>query len=134
MGLDKANLSSVGISCWLCSLVFYRLASLFLLLPLPSSSLSPLPPPPSSFLFVPLPPSFSLPLFFPSLSLASEESAADLKKAILAKVGTITDVVASMGEWWEKGPILDQTLEEYRRVRPLSPTVTQLFLPRIDVY
>ena len=94
------------------------------------------PPSPSYSLFLPLSPSssFSLPLFFPSLSLASEENAAELKKAILAKVGTITDVVASIGEFWAKGPILDQTLEEYRKVRPLGPTATQLVLPRIDVY
>ena len=56
----------------------------------------------------------------PSLSLASEESAAELKEAILAKVGTITDVVASIGDLWMKGPILDQTLEEYRKAMPLS--------------
>ena len=56
----------------------------------------------------------------PSLSLASEESAAELKEAILAKVGTITDVVASIGDLWMKGPILDQTLEEFRKARPLS--------------
>ena len=117
----------------LCSLVFCRLACL-ILYPLSSSfCFSPLPPSPL-FHPLPLPPSFSLPLLFPSLSLASEESAAELKKAILAKVGKITDVVTAIGEFWTKGPILDQTLEEYRKVRPLSPIATSLFLPRINVY
>ena len=93
----------------------------------PSLSLSGLPPspsllPPSSYPSL-LPLSSLSPSPYPSpppLSLASEESAAELKKAILAKVGTITDVVACIGEWWMKGPILDQTLEEYRRVRSLT--------------
>ena len=64
--------------------------------------------------------SLPLPLPPPSLSLASEESATELKEAILAKVGTITDVVASIGGFRMTGPILDQTLEEYRKARPLS--------------
>jgi len=49
-------------------------------------------------------------------NLASDESAEELRKAILAKVGKVTDVVSSIGVWWQKGPILEQSLEEYRKV------------------
>lgn len=51
-----------------------------------------------------------------SLPLASDEDAEELKKAVLAKVGMVTDVVYSIGQFWQKGPILDQSLEEYRKV------------------
>lgn len=51
-----------------------------------------------------------------SLPLASDEDAEELKRAVLAKVGMVTDVVYSIGQFWQKGPILDQSLEEYRKV------------------
>lgn len=46
----------------------------------------------------------------------SEEDARTLRTNV-CKVGEITDVVASIGAWWQKGPILEQSLEEYSKVR-----------------
>ena len=53
---------------------------------------------------------------YPHLSVASEESAEELKRSVLAKTGGITDVVAAIGAWWQKGPVLDQSLEELTMV------------------
>lgn len=47
-------------------------------------------------------------------NVATEENAAKLKENILAKTGCITDVVSCMGAWWQKGPVLDQPLSEFR--------------------
>ena len=38
-------------------------------------------------------------------------------KANVCKAGEITDVVASIGGWWQKGPVLEQSLDEYNKVR-----------------
>ena len=46
----------------------------------------------------------------------SDQNAADLQKKILAKVGTITDVVATIGAFAFKTPLLQQSLEELRKV------------------
>eukprot|EP00731_Ephydatia_muelleri_P024607 Em0016g878a len=48
-------------------------------------------------------------------ALDSEEDAAMLKTNI-CKAGEITDVVASIGGWWQKGPVLEQSLDEYNKV------------------
>ena len=48
--------------------------------------------------------------------IATDEDAEKLKQAILSKVDGLTDVVSSLGSFWRKGPILEQTLEEYRKV------------------
>eukprot|EP00731_Ephydatia_muelleri_P024582 Em0016g853a len=48
-------------------------------------------------------------------ALDSEEDAAMLK-ANVCKAGEITDVVASIGGWWQKGPVLEQSLDEYNKV------------------
>ena len=47
---------------------------------------------------------------------ATEGSAEQLKKDVLAKVGKITDVVASFGGSWVIGPVLDQSLEDFKKV------------------
>ena len=47
----------------------------------------------------------------------SEQNAADLQKKILAKVGTITDVVATVGGFAWKTPLLQQSVEELRKAR-----------------
>lgn len=44
----------------------------------------------------------------------SEENAAKLQKATLAKVGSITDVVVTIGAFAWKTPLLEQTVEELR--------------------
>eukprot|EP00731_Ephydatia_muelleri_P024569 Em0016g840a len=48
-------------------------------------------------------------------ALDSEEDAAMLK-ANVCKAGEITDVVSSIGAWWQKGPVLEQSLDEYNKV------------------
>ena len=50
---------------------------------------------------------------------ASEQNAADLQKKVLAKVGTITDVVATIGVHAHKTPLLQQSVEELGTVRNL---------------
>ena len=51
---------------------------------------------------------------------ASEQSAAELQKVVLAKAGEITDVVASIGSWDDKGgPLLNMKAEELDRVNSL---------------
>ena len=50
---------------------------------------------------------------------ASEQNAADLQKKVLAKVGTITDVVATIGVYALKTPLLQQSVEELGTVRNL---------------
>ena len=47
----------------------------------------------------------------------SEQSAADLQKKVLAKVGTITDVVTTIGSYAFKTPLLQQSVEELGTVR-----------------
>lgn len=54
-------------------------------------------------------------------SVASEESAEELKRSVLAKTGGITDVVACIGGFWLKGPVLDQSLEEFTKVCQTNP-------------
>ena len=46
----------------------------------------------------------------------SEENATKLRDDILAKTGYITDVVSCMVAWWQKGPVLDVTLSEFKQV------------------
>ena len=48
--------------------------------------------------------------------VATDKDAEKLKQAVLSKVDGLTDVVSCIGSWWQKGPILDQTLEEYHKV------------------
>ena len=50
------------------------------------------------------------------LSKGSEQNAADLQKKILAAVGTITDVVSTIGGFANKPPLLQQSVEELRQV------------------
>ena len=50
---------------------------------------------------------------------ASEQNAADLQKKVLAKVGSITDVVATIGVHVFKTPLLQQSVEELGTVRNL---------------
>ena len=50
------------------------------------------------------------------LSKGSEQNAADLQKKILAAVGTITDVVSTIGGFANKPPLLQQSVEELREV------------------
>ena len=50
---------------------------------------------------------------------ASEQNAADLQKKVLAKVGSITDVVATIGVHGFKTPLLQQSVEELGTVRNL---------------
>jgi hypothetical protein len=49
--------------------------------------------------------------------IGSEQKAADLQKKVLAKVGTITDVVATVGSYALKTPLLQQSAEELAKVR-----------------
>lgn len=48
--------------------------------------------------------------------VATDKDAEKLKQEVLSKVDGLTDVVSCLGSWWQKGPILDQPLEEYRIV------------------
>ncbi|KAH0619707.1 hypothetical protein JD844_000645 [Phrynosoma platyrhinos] len=49
--------------------------------------------------------------------VGSEEGAEDAKGALLKDVGTVTDVVSSLGfSWWQGGPPLSQSLKELHRV------------------
>eukprot|EP00731_Ephydatia_muelleri_P038483 Em0777g3a len=41
---------------------------------------------------------------------------AAMLKANVCKAGEITDVVSSIGAWWQKGPVLEQSLDEYNKV------------------
>ena len=50
-------------------------------------------------------------------NLGSEQNAADLQKKILAKVGTITDIVATVGGGSSKNELLQQSVEELRKVK-----------------
>ncbi len=51
-----------------------------------------------------------------NINLGSEQNAADLQKKILAKVGTITDIVATIGGFAWKSTLLQQSVEELRKV------------------
>jgi NAD(P)-dependent dehydrogenase (short-subunit alcohol dehydrogenase family) len=66
------------------------------------------------------------------LSLA--DSAMALGERI-AKGGPIDHVVASLGAWWQKGPIVEQTAAEYQQVRAGSLDAqvfaAMAFLPRL---
>ncbi|XP_043937797.1 uncharacterized protein LOC122810303 [Protopterus annectens] len=49
--------------------------------------------------------------------VGTEDGAEAAKKAVLNKVGTVTDVVSSLGfSWWQGGPLHTQTLKELLRV------------------
>lgn len=48
--------------------------------------------------------------------IGSEQSAGELQKKVLAKVGTITDVVASIGGFAFTSPLLQQSVEELKKV------------------
>ncbi|KAL5484430.1 hypothetical protein EMCRGX_G020927 [Ephydatia muelleri] len=63
------------------------------------------------------------------ISSDSEEDAAMLK-ANVCKAGEITDVVASIGGWWQKGPVLEQSLDEYNKPS-ITPCLTILCLHSI---
>ena len=47
---------------------------------------------------------------------ATEEKGTELRKAIMDRVGDFSDVIASMGERKELGPILSQSLQEFKDV------------------
>lgn len=67
-------------------------------------------------------------------TLDSDEAASALRDSV-NKAGEITDVLASIGGWWQKGPILQQSLEEYNAVQKghLQPhfMAVKTFLPLI---
>ena len=46
-----------------------------------------------------------------------EQDGADLLKRVLEKVGSYTDVLVSIGSWAYTTPLLEQSLNEFRRVR-----------------
>ena len=54
----------------------------------------------------------------------SEQNAAETQKKILAKVGTITDVVVTIGAFVLRAPILQQSLEELKKVWHCSTTLS----------
>lgn len=48
--------------------------------------------------------------------LSSPEGARMVAEEVVARHGGYDHVFASMGPWWQKGPIVEQSGEEYRRV------------------
>lgn len=48
--------------------------------------------------------------------MSTPEGARALADQLAERGGTIDHVFASMGPWWQKGPIVEQTGEEFRRV------------------
>ena len=52
-------------------------------------------------------------------------------KANVCKAGEITDVVASIGAWWQKGPVLEQSLDEYNKVYGIVRPGTGATIARI---
>ena len=49
--------------------------------------------------------------------LATEQDGADLLKRVLEKVGSYTDVVASVGSFSFTTNLLEQSLDDFRKVR-----------------
>lgn len=48
--------------------------------------------------------------------LAVEGDAERVREAALARFGRVDHVVASIGPWWQKGPVVDQPAAEFRAV------------------
>jgi NAD(P)-dependent dehydrogenase (short-subunit alcohol dehydrogenase family) len=58
--------------------------------------------------------------------LAVDGDAERVREAALARFGRVDHVVASIGSWWQKGPVVEQSPEEFRAV--LDSLLTSQFL------
>lgn len=54
--------------------------------------------------------------FAPQLDVSTPEGAAELATYVRERFGACQHVFASMGPWWQGGPIVEQDADEYRKV------------------